>query len=376
MTEHTSPVRHICKRLGPLWGILCLSFLALACRLGDLAVMPPTTAVPTPTETGQIEPDLDRPIAAALPGSSRENPIPVGKMAVTGRFEITLLQSLRGDAAWQEIHLANANNAPAPEGWEYLLVKVRVINTDSDPQKRYLGLHVTGDGRIVHFSFNSGVVSPKPPLATSLSGLEVSEGWEAYLIHLHEGNLMLVANDHTIYDPPSVYLAVNEGASITVDRETMLRINPTDLGVKRDDPTPFGQTATGEDWQVMVMDVVWGDAAWEMILDTNQFNNPPPEGMVYILAKVRVRYIGLAEDQQSITTQAITLLDGSGEEIKSPTVVSPEPKLFFHLYAGGEVEGWIVLQAPAEAKNLTLYFQPTYGAPTVNGRYLSLGQGR
>jgi len=89
-----------------------------------------------------------------------------------------------------------------------------------------------------------------------------------------------------------------------------------------------------------------------------------------------VRYIGLADGEHNVSDSAFTLLANSGAELDSPSVVSPEPELYFDLYAGGEAAGWIVLQAPEEAKNLVLYFNPAYDGSGANGRYLSLGQGR
>ena len=366
--------------IAAFWGLAGLVFLFLACQLSSVVITPAATAVsnssPTAAESGTgIQAAPPQP-TMSLPGSSRSNPTPAGQTAVAGQFAITILDSLRGDAAWQEIHLANANNQPAPDGWEYLLLNMRLVNQSDSPDEGYPGLHVTGNGRVVHFSFNSGVVPPAPVLDTDLPGGAESIGWAAYLIHQDEGNLMLVAEDYTNYDTPTTYLAVDEGASIAVDRETMLSYAPTTLGTDRASPVPFGQTATAEDWQIIVADVVSGAPAWEIVLDANQFNDPPAPGMMYVLVKVRARYIGLADGEHAISDSAFTLLTNSGEELPSPSVVEPEPELFFDLYAGGEVEGWIVLQAPEEAKNLTLYFNPAYDGSGVNGRYLSLGQGR
>jgi hypothetical protein len=367
------------RRFAPLWSLLCLSCLSLACQLSSVVLTP--TAVPR-AESGVAVGGSDSSLlndtqeASLLPGYSRANPLPVGQTAVAGQYAVTILETMRGDDAWQEIHLVNANNPPAPEGQEYLLVKMRVVDNGSSEEADSIGLHVTGDGRVVHFSFDSGVVSPEPALETDLAGGETSEGWEAYLIRQDESNLMLIMEDYTHFDTPNTYLAVEEGASIAVDRETMLGITPTDLGTDAANPAPFGQTATAEDWQIIVTDVLWGEQAWEVVLDANQFNDPPPEGMMYVLVNVRVRYIGLADGEHNVSDSAFTLLTSTGEEMTSPSVVSPEPELFFDLYAGGEVTGWIVLQAPQEAKNLALYFNPAYDGSGVNGRYLSLGQGR
>ena len=225
------------RRLRPILLVAGLTFLSLACRLSDVAITPAGTAVsPTSSNTGASSSSTPDPSQAALPGSSRANPIARGQTAVAGQFTLTVLDSLRGDAAWQEIHLANANNTPPPEGMEYLLVNLRVSNTSNSPDEGYLGLHVTGDGRVVHFSFDSGVVPPAPALDSELVGGTESSGWAAYLIREGEGNLMLVVEDYANYDTPATYLAIDEGAALTVDRQTMLNYTPTDLGVERAQP--------------------------------------------------------------------------------------------------------------------------------------------
>lgn len=355
--------------------------LSLACRFGQ--VLPAAETGGNQTEAGgetavsplpffgkntQAEPQ-------ALPlGASRENPYPPGTIVNLNDWEIEVLETSRGDAAWQEIHLANSNNQQAPEGWEYLLVKMRIKNNSASDDKEYMSVHVTGNGRLLHYSFNNSTVAPDPWLETDLPGSVESIGWETFLVKEDEGNLMFYLEDHENYETPPVYLALTEGSAISIDRQTLLNIPPTTLGATLEEPLPFGQTATGEDWQVIVLDVVQGENAFQTLLDVNQFNDPPPEGMAYVLVYLRVRYIGLEETEQLIRDSDFTLITNSGNEYDSPSVVDPEPELYYQLYAGGEAEGWIVLQAPADAKNLTLKFSPDNSG--ANDRYFSLGQGR
>lgn len=361
-----------------LFILLCLWAVSLACRFEQ--ALPPfvaqesseemegETAV-SPTQLPQQEPP-----DAAPTGSSRANPYPPGTSITLNDWEVEVLDILRGDPAWQEIHLANSNNKQAPPGWEYLLLKIRLKNNSASEENQYFSIHVTGNGRVLHYSFNHSVVPPAPELAYHLVGGEESSGWHSLLIKQGEGNLMLYLEDGENYETPPVYLALEEGAAITVDRETLLNIPPSELGLSPQQPVPFGQTATGEDWQVIVLDVVRGDAAYQTLLKVNQFNDPPAEGMEYILVKLRVRYIGLQETEQYINERAFSLYDAAGSEYKSPSVVDPDPNLMYQLYAGGEADGWIVLQAPVETKNITLLFSPDNSG--ANERYLSLGQGR
>lgn len=376
-----SPVNQT-KQKWLLFFLFSLALLALACQAGDLAIVPATAVAPAPADNPQQDPFQPSPTRTAvafpiLPGQTRANPLPVGETAVAGQFSATILETLRGDDAWQAVHQANPNNKQPVAGWEYLLLKISLRNNDTDPeQDRSAALHVTGNGRVVHFSFNTSAVPPTPSLENTLPGGEVSEGWETYLIHAAEGNLILQVEDLFDYQSPPTYLAIDEGASIPADNDTVRNIPPTDLGLTAAQPVPFGQTATAEDWQIIILDVKTGEEAWQQILAANQFNDPPPEGMTYILVHIRARYIGLQEEAQNISDRAFTLLTAAGEELPRPSVVDPEPELYYDLFAGGEVDGWIVLLAPQEAKNLALYFNPPYDRSGANERYLSLGQGR
>lgn len=365
-----------------LFMFICLWAVSLACRFEQ--ALPPFAAQESNAETeGETavspalpalkQPQQDPP-AAPPQGSSRANPHPPGTSVTLNDWEVEVLDIQRGDPAWQEIHLANSNNKQAPPGWEYLLLKIRLKNNSASEENQYFSIHVTGNGRVLHYSFNHSVVPPAPELAYRLVGGEESSGWHSLLIKQGEGNLMLYLEDGENYETPPVYLALEEGAAITIDRETLLNIPPSELGLSPQQPVPFGQTATGEDWQVIVLDVVRGDAAYQTLLKVNQFNDPPAEDMEYILVKLRVRYIGLQETEQYISDVDFSIYAANGAEYDSPSTVDPDPNLSYQLYAGGEADGWIVLQAPVETKNITLRFSPDNSG--ANERYLSLGQGR
>jgi len=72
------------------------------------------------------------------PIGTRSNPLPFGETitvkeniyddsynAFESLLEITLLETIRGDAAWALIEKENMYNEPAAEGFEYVLIKVK-----------------------------------------------------------------------------------------------------------------------------------------------------------------------------------------------------------------------------------------------------------
>ncbi|MCZ7667883.1 MAG: hypothetical protein M5U34_12105 [Chloroflexi bacterium] len=125
--------------------------LSLGCRFGQ--VLPVAETGENDTEVASFfaksaEPEEVEVISA---GTSQGNPFSPGTIVNLNDWEIELLESLRDDAAWQEIHLANSNNQQAPDGWEYLLVKMRIKNNSSSAEKKYISVHVTGNGRLLHY---------------------------------------------------------------------------------------------------------------------------------------------------------------------------------------------------------------------------------
>jgi len=359
--------------------LLPLILASLACQFGQQP-----DGASTEAENGQsaiattianISPfDEEETALKNVVGQSRANPLAPGTIVKEGIWEVEVLETERGEAAWQAVHLANVNNQLPPEGWEYLNAKLRIKNNELSSDESSFISTLTGDNRVQYHSFDTGVVSPEPRLETYLAGRTESTGWDTFIVRENEDNLMFVLDYLGDYDDPTIYLAIEAGASVTVDKETMMNIARTDLGTVQEQPVPFGQTATGEDWQLIVLDVRTGEDAWQQVLEENQFNDPPEDGMEYITVKLRARYIGLNEEGENIDDYSFFVRTNSGIEFDAPSVVEPEPTLDYHIYPGGEAEGWIVLTVPEKTKNLTMFFSPDSSG--ANDRYLSLGQGR
>jgi len=77
-------------------------------------------------------------VVVEKPIGTRSNPLPVGETitvkeniyddssnAYESLLEVTLLETIRGDAAWAIIEKENMYNEPAVEGFEYVLIKVK-----------------------------------------------------------------------------------------------------------------------------------------------------------------------------------------------------------------------------------------------------------
>ena len=284
-----------------------------------------------------------------------------------------MLEVVRGDEAWQALQAANQFNEPPPDGWEYVLVKIWVKSTATDSEAHSIGsgdFKVTGD-RLVRYS-SGWVVEPDPPLDAKLFADGETEGWTAYLVGQGEGSLIFIVDELWSFDDDRFrFIALDEGTSITVAPE-LHDTEPTDLGIDRASPAPFGETVTTEDWQVTVLEVVRGDGAWQMVQEANQFNDPPAEGMEYVAAKVNVRYISTTDKAETIGGSSFKAVGSANTLYDLPLVVDPEPTLDVALFPGGEYEGWVVLQAAQGETGLALVFEPLFDFSGKNRRFLSL----
>ena len=331
---------------------------------------PPTDTPVPPTDTAIPPTDTPEPVI----GMSRSLPSPYAEVASAPGWDIQVVEMVRGADAWQAIKAANQFNEPAPEGMEYLLLRLHITCTYDDSEEHDVSegdFKITGD-RYVRYS-SPAIVPPEPELdATMLSGGE-TEGWGVYLVAQGEGNLILILEEMFSFDASPTFIALEEGASVAVPSE-LAGIEPTDLGVARESPAPFDTMVTTEDWEVTAIDTLRGGDAWIVVLDANQFNDPPAEGMEYILVKIRARYIGTADDYESIDGY---FLKSSGEKkviYDLPSIVDPYPEFDCALYPGGVCEGWVTMQAAVDEAGLMAIFEPRFELGDENIRFLSLEQ--
>jgi len=94
--------------------------------------------------------------------------------------------------------------------------------------------------------------------------------------------------------------------------------------------------------EIELREIVSGEAAWNMIRQANQFNDPPGEGKEYILAKFRVKILDSAEDKPLDLNHAMFTAVSEAGVVYSDfiSIVPPEPNLRTDLYEGAEHVGW------------------------------------
>jgi hypothetical protein len=335
----------------------------------------PGASVKTNTP-GATKTPTTAPTATKAPiGMGRENPYPADGILSLPNWDVQVLEIVRGDAAWTAIRATNMFNEPAPESMEYIMLKLYAKSNYADSDAHQISdcdFDVTGDRLILYTCFSSSVVEPEPQFDAELYTGGETEGWVAYLIGKDEGNLILVFEESWSIESDAVrYIALDEGASISVSPD-LYDIAPTDLGISRSMPAPLGETVINPDWEISVLEVIRGEAAWSMVLAENQFNDPPLEGLEYIAVRIHARYIGTGEIRADIEEYSFNTTGDAGILYDNPSVVDPEPVLYATLFSGGEYEGWIVFQAGVGETGVMLVFEPFWSFDDADIRYLSL----
>jgi hypothetical protein len=142
---------------------------------------------------------ISAPGFAQAPGSSPSHAAPAG-MTLTGIVEcgegytshelydmkITLVEVIRGEAAWKRIREAGASNKPAESGSEYILARVRF----EYKARAIPGLceHPLSPEQFTAYNANgedyrpAAVLPPKPEMRKGLKSGDTFEGWVVFMV--------------------------------------------------------------------------------------------------------------------------------------------------------------------------------------------------
>ena len=134
-----------------------------------------------------------------------------------------------------------------------------------------------------------------------------------------------------------------------------------ELGLSRDNPLPMGEwLLTPEGIKVTMVNLIEGNQAWGIIQEANMFNDPPGEGMHYVIVTVKVKNIS-SEDEPCLVSDIDFELIGSSNKVfhcYDRSVVLPDEgslsELWIELYHGGEEIGSLHFYTPEDETNLVL----------------------
>lgn len=147
---------------------------------------------------------------------------------------------------------------------------------------------------------------------------------------------------------------------------------PPPLGMSRSNPFPMDALVNAPNWDVQVLEVVRGEAAWSMLQAANQFNEPPSEGMEYVLVRLTVKNTRTDSESHSISNSDFRM---TGERLvlyPGASVVVPEPELNAELFTDGEAEGWVAFMTGQDEGQLMLVVDELLNFDEDRFRFIAL----
>lgn len=131
---------------------------------------------------------------AQQPVGSRRDPAPVGTTltvtaggpAGTYTAKVTVLEALRGDAAWERVRAANPFNESAEDGYEYLIARIRFELVSMEDPDAALSVSpvdftaVSAAGR--EYEPLITTVPPSPSIRATLYAGASHEGWAVFQV--------------------------------------------------------------------------------------------------------------------------------------------------------------------------------------------------
>jgi hypothetical protein len=126
------------------------------------------------------------------------------------------------------------------------------------------------------------------------------------------------------------------------------------LGESRSNPLPAGALISLDNWDVQVLDIKRGEAAWQILQAANRLNEPPATGREYLLIQFWIKNKG--EDTGSLWLE-VTGNHNQLYKYYQADVVRPTPQLDTRLEADEESLGWLAYTIATGENNLLLRVQ-------------------
>jgi hypothetical protein len=119
-------------------------------------------------------------------------------------------------------------------------------------------------------------------------------------------------------------------------------------------PTAFRSEANVGSWQMQVIDVLTGTEATDLVTAASPSNDVPRDGFTYIA--VRLAVTNRSDQPLAIRTGDFAVTGSSGFVRRFIGAFSPEPAIDAVVAAGESHEGWAVLGAPVDERDLLLLY--------------------
>lgn len=308
--------------------------------------------VSAPEPGDQAQPNVDNQEGVGL---TRDNPYPFGELvtSVPG-WHFRVVDLLRGQAAYEVINSGYRQFDVPTDGYEYVLAKLfvrRTARAERPGEIGYYGIGITGSHNLVYLDYE--VRWPQPEIIyVDMYTSETMETWIDAIIPVGEDNLLVFINieDDDTNQRHVRYLALEPGASVSVVSEAPGLGRP-DLGVSLQTPAMPGERVTMENWEITLLNAIYGEAAIDFIHQLQPYFALPDEGMVYLVTQFQLSYYHSEDMPFMVNYENFQVLDREGTNLSTERVKrikSYQVKWLnqFTVLSGAQVEGWVLFLIP------------------------------
>jgi hypothetical protein len=244
-------------------------------------------------------------------GTSRQAPIGLGRQGTVGDYEISVVDYTVN--ATDIVLAENEFNEPPDEGYQFAIAQVSVTytgNSSGDPSFD-LNFQSVGDSAVGYTTFEPGCgVYPDDQYSAGelFSGgtVEFNVCW--MINSEDEDSLVMYVESLIDFDSEPVWFSLGNPITPAVPSATPADESPAGATPEsssapsdgdepevitdssRTSPIPLGDVGLVGDFQVSVLDVT--PNATDLVLEENQFNDPPAAGHQFYIARVKVTLVG------------------------------------------------------------------------------------
>jgi|GEM_PF-1507670 len=284
------------------------------------------------------------------------------------KVEITLLEVVRGGAALKMAVQASIYNDMPPDGQEYLFVKFRINALDSkddapiDAQYRF-GL-VRSDGNVYDDAKSFAYISDFDTLKTMYKGTS-QEGYVCFNVDMDDKTPLIA---FPTYSKSQVWFSAEPTTDSDADADFNPLGDPDRIGTKGN-PAALGETVNFNginvprsyntyDVDITVTEINRGQRAMDMVTMANKYNDAPPAGKEYLIAKVKIDANASRGDSAiDISSYDFSLFSSGGTKYTDDVYVYDlENQRLSQMYPGATQEGYLVFAVDQNDENPYIVF--------------------
>lgn len=252
-----------------------------------------TSSVPE-TTVGETTSTTEAPTTTSQPEEPNhlgtlDDPLPVGAVADIGDWRLRVTGVT--PEATDEVLAENQFNDPPAEGRQFFMVHLEATYVGEESSNFWVdvSMKVVGPSNVAYESFEDscGVIpDPIDDSGETFPGGSIV-GNACWSVSAEDaGGLVLIVEPTFSFDDVRAFLSLDPAAE-PVDASTA---EGAESSSRADDAVPIGEAAAVGPWTLKVIEVI--PDATQLVLDENQFNEPPEEGRQFYMARLDATFGG------------------------------------------------------------------------------------